>query len=68
VDCVLNGALKLSGLALRRTRKGDLRLSFPVKRNSSGQEHYIVRPIHDAARQELERRIIEALGHGGRQP
>jgi DNA-binding cell septation regulator SpoVG len=68
VDCILNGALKLSGLALRRTRKGDLRLSFPAKRDANGQEHYVVRPIHDVARQEIEGRIIAALGHQVEQP
>jgi hypothetical protein len=68
VDFVLCGELKISGIALRRTRQGDLRLSFPAKRDSSGQERYFIRPIRDGARLSLERQVIAALGHQVGQP
>lgn len=63
VDFVLNGSIRLSNISLRRTRDGRLALSYPLRRDSVGHDHFVVRPIHDEAREQLERQIIGALGH-----
>ena len=63
VDLVLNGAIRLSGLTLRRTKNRGLALSYPARRDGSRMDQFYFRPIHDGARQELERQVIAALGH-----
>ena len=62
VSCVLNGRLKLDGIAVRRTRSGRLTLSFPSRKDRYGIEHFVVRPLDDAARKVMERQIFQALG------
>ncbi len=61
VSCVLNGRLKLDGIAVRRTRSGRLALSFPSRKDRYGIEHFVVRPLDDAARKVMERLIFRAL-------
>ena len=62
VSCTLNGTLCLDGLALRRTLDGRLVLSFPARRDASGRQHAIVRPLDDRARKAVESQIFAALG------
>lgn len=64
VSATLNGALRLDGLALRRTADGRLTVSFPAKRDGSGRQHHYVRPIDDASRREIERQLVEAVRFG----
>ncbi len=61
VSFLLNGAVKLDGITLRRTRAGDLVLSFPERRDASGKQHAYIRPISDAARRDVERQVFAAL-------
>ena len=58
---VLNENLRLDGIALRRTREGDLRLSFPERRDSDGRRHPVVRPLDAEARDEIEAQVFQAL-------
>jgi len=62
VSVVLNGALRLDGLAVRRTADGRFTLSFPARRDASGQQHYYLRPLDDAARRDIEFQVFRALG------
>lgn len=62
VSCLLNGAIRLDGLALRMTREGRRTLSFPARRDRNGVDHPIVRPISTEVRREVEDQIFEALG------
>ncbi|MCB9914840.1 MAG: septation protein SpoVG family protein [Planctomycetes bacterium] len=62
VAFVLNEALRVDGVALRRTADGRLVLSFPARRDRKGQDHPILRPLGDQARESIERQIFEALG------
>lgn len=55
------GALRLDGVAVRRTRDGRLALSFPVRHDRHGRHHALVRPIDDAARRALEAQVFAAL-------
>jgi DNA-binding cell septation regulator SpoVG len=62
VSCILNGSLKLDGLALRRTADGRLTLAFPSRKDGYGQKHYFLKPITDQARREVEHQVFQALG------
>ena len=62
VSCTLNGAVLLSGLALRRTLRGNLALSFPARRDSHGRDHFFIKPLNDVSRREIEHQVFEALG------
>lgn len=64
VSCTLNGVIRLEGIALRRTRDGRHALSFPARRDGTGQDHPYIRPLGDAARREIERQVFAALGLG----
>ena len=58
----LNDRVRLDGATLRRTSSGKLRISFPKRRDQHGREHPLLRPLDDAARRELERQVLTALG------
>ena len=60
--CTINGTLRLDSLAIRRTLDGRLVVSFPGRRDGSGQLHPYVRPLDDASRCEIETQIFRALG------
>jgi len=62
VRCRLNGVLQLSCIALRRTRDGRHVLSFPARTDAAGERHFIVRPLDDRTRIEIERQVFAALG------
>ena len=61
VEFVLNGALRLDSITLRRTRDGRLALSYPSRRDRNDVEHFIVAPLGDDARREVERQVFAAL-------
>jgi hypothetical protein len=54
------GALRIS-FTVRRTRAGHLALSFPVRHDSHGGQHAVVRPLDDAARRAIEAQVFVAL-------
>ncbi len=69
VSCCLNGVLKLDGITVRRTVTGQLRLSFPERRDQAGGSHPYIRPLNDAARRAMEDAVFRALGlEGGVSP
>ena len=43
------GEVLLDGVAVRRTRDGELTLSFPQRRDRSGRTHDLIRPIDQTA-------------------
>ena len=57
----LNGCLRIDGVTLRRTTSGDLALSFPERRDRSGQCHQIVRPLSDRTRSDIEQQVFAQL-------
>lgn len=65
VTLVLNDALIVDSVTLRRTASGRLRLSFPEKTDGRGNRHSIVRPLSSEAREELERQVFQQLGLTG---
>ena len=62
VSCTLNHTLRIDGLAIRRTLGGRLTISYPARRDGTGRQHPIVRPVDDRARLEMESRLFKALG------
>jgi hypothetical protein len=63
IRCVVDGALVLDSIALRRTLDNSrLTLSFPEREDGVGRRHPIIRPIDDEARRAIEKAIIESLG------
>lgn len=55
------GDLLLDGIALRRTREGRWRLSFPERRDRHGRAYPYVRPLDAEARRALEAQVLEAI-------
>lgn len=62
IACTLNGNLHLDGIALRRTMDGELRLSFPARKDSMGTKHFYYHPLHEDARRAIECQIFQTLG------
>ncbi len=65
VTAIVNGALQLDGMTLRRTAEGRRALSFPARKDNVGRQHFYVRPISDEARLDMEVQVLRALGHEG---
>jgi len=61
VSFKLDGALLVTGVALRRSRAGQYVFSWPVHRGRNGRDHHIVRPLDDAARIALEAELLLQL-------
>ncbi len=62
------GMVEVDGVTLRRTRAGELTLSYPARRDRNGQDHPYVRPLDDATRRAIESRVFDELGLGEVQP
>lgn len=60
-SCVLNGGLKIDGITVRRSAKGDLYAAFPARRDRRGGLRFLVHPINARTRREIESGILEAL-------
>jgi hypothetical protein len=60
----VNGAIRVDGVAMRRTLDGRYALSFPGRKASGGHRHFWVRPLTDAARLAIEHQVLAALGLG----
>lgn len=58
------GPVVIDGLAVRRTRRGHLTVEFPIRRDSHGRKHALVRPIHSAAREAIRQQVLVAAGLG----
>ncbi len=61
VSLVLDDAIELDGLTLRRTRGGRPALSFPARRDREGREHHYIRPLNGRVRREIERQVLHEL-------
>lgn len=62
VSCILNRAVYVDGIALRRTAAGRFTLSFPCRRDGSGRRRPVLRPVDDLARRTFEAQVFAALG------
>jgi len=62
VSFLLNEALRLDGVTVRRTLAGPVCLSWPTRTDRAGKKHALIRPITDDARRDLEAQVLGALG------
>jgi hypothetical protein len=62
---LLNGCVHIDGVAVRRTTRGSLALSWPTRTDGRGRQHPLLRPIDDAARRNLEAQVLAALEQQG---
>ena len=62
---VFVGNLVIDSITVRRTADGWIVLSFPARTDRFGRRHAIVRPEDDAARQAIEREILDQLREQG---
>jgi hypothetical protein len=61
VSFVVNDALVLDGVGVRRREAGGLYLQFPERTDRSGRRHPLMRPLDARARAEIERQVLTAL-------
>jgi len=61
-EFTVNGAVRVDGVAVRRTLDGRYTLSFPGRQAHGGRRHFWVRPVTDAARLEIEHQVLGAIG------
>ncbi len=62
VSIVVDDALKLDGISLRRTRRGYPVLVYSCRRSRDGRDHPYIRPVSDAVRRRIEREVFRTLG------
>lgn len=64
-SCVVNGALYLNNIAIRRGSDGRLVLHYPIKRSRSDKKYFFFNPITHEARRVLDDAILGKLEAGG---
>jgi len=60
-SCVVNGAINLNNIAIRRGRDGSLFLTYPAKRTAGGEKYNYFHPISADAAQVVEDALIKRL-------
>ena len=62
ISLVINDAIVLDGITLRRSSDGRPYLSYPGRSDRRQGRHPYVRPVCDPVRREIERQVFRALG------
>ena len=65
VSFLLNDAIKVDGVTLRKTRDGRLTLSYPAKKDAGGRSFPYFRPVSDEVRRSIESQVFAAIAPGG---
>lgn len=65
-SCVVNEALYLNNIAIRRSRTGELTLTYPSTRSRSDQRHFYFNPITREAKEAIDEAILGRLRRAGR--
>ena len=60
-SCIVNGALYLNNIAIRRSRDGGFVLTYPCKRSRSDQKYFYFNPITREATRALDEAILGKL-------
>lgn len=58
---VINDAIQVAGVALRRTADGRLTLSYPARRDRQGRTRHVLWPVGDEARRAIEEQVLLQL-------
>lgn len=61
VELTIGNAIVLDGVAVRLSRSGRTYLAFPARAGGSGQRWQILRPLHQSARDHIERVVLAAI-------
>ena len=62
VSFLIDGRLRVDGVAVRRKLGGGLTLAWPARTDADGRRHPFVRPIDDATRRAVEAAVFRELG------
>jgi DNA-binding cell septation regulator SpoVG len=65
VSAVFGDGLVVDGFGLHRSALGEYTITFPARRSPNGKLHNIVRTTSPWIRDEIERRLLEALKRQG---
>ena len=68
VRVTLNGRLLVDGVTVRRSKAGNVGISYPTRRDREGQRHALLRPLGCGTRAELDAQILAALRRGEHLP
>ncbi|MBI2192055.1 MAG: septation protein SpoVG family protein [Planctomycetes bacterium] len=60
-SCVVNGALYLNNIAIRRGCDGEFVLTYPSKRSRSDQKYFYFNPITREAKRAIDEAILGKL-------
>jgi DNA-binding cell septation regulator SpoVG len=58
---VIDGGLKVEGVAVRRTAEGHLALAYPYRDDAHGLRRRFLRPINDQTRRALQAQVLAQL-------
>ena len=61
VSCVVNNALALNNIALRRGKDGSLILTYPAKRTAAGSRFYYFNPLNSDTARQIEHAVLTQL-------
>lgn len=61
VSLLIGDAVRVDGIALRKSATGRLVLAYPLRQDGVGREYYAAKPIDDRAREEIESQVFAAL-------
>ncbi len=64
-SCVINDALGVGGLGVRKTEGGRLTLSFPGHKDRNGEMHHHLWPKDDETRRVIEEQVLGELRRRG---
>lgn len=61
VSFLIDGWLRVDGVAVRRKLDGELTLSWPARTDREGKRHPYMRPIDDASRRAVEDAVFAEI-------
>ena len=60
-SCVLNEAIYLNNIAIRKTQEGRIKLSFPARRSRNETKYFYFNPINRESMRILHEAIVDKL-------
>lgn len=60
-EVVLNDALRLNDLCLKRNTDGHLFITYPAKKSNDGQEHHFFFPVNKQAEELIRAAVINEM-------
>ena len=62
VSFVIDGAIRVDGVAIRRTRAGELTIALPEPTDANGKRHQPIRLLDQSARRAIEAQVFAQIG------